>query len=694
MSGSIVLKFQYMGKDVDVVVDDVDRVNLIDLVLEYWEGARKTGTLVPNCPTFAYVFKMKHWKLNNDKDLMEMFSRLPDYKCIYIWIGMVSEPTELVKAARKLYISKFMAEEDKTREHFSQPPLQTQPMSPPLSQIAPQILEPKKLTPRRSLSAVHNPSSLKFAKSSKVVGKKVPTTTAKRKGVFVSNKKGKLSARLSARGNTPRSRSLSSAIRGHIGNTDDSEGEEDDERYCPEESDREGPDDDDSDESLSDEDNEDVDEFMPLVEDNFDPYEGPAWDEIVGLNYDASYFDKLYQNGELYVNQEFGKIEIKPWLPDGQTWAIKSIKPAEHTCAGLETKNLMVSSKWAARGIDCALTEVWPTAGRRYCCKHLAANWKQPFPGPLMFSLFWKACGATSPFTFKKAMTGLQKANPAALVWLSKLGEQSRWTKHKFDPAIKCDVNKTNFVESFNATLGVDRCRPILTLLEGIRRVTMVRLATRRQVCEDWDREDICPNIARRVQVLCHESRHCKALLSDDGEFEILDGKSTLMVSLNDHTCLCGLWQLSGIPCKHGMRAILHLGLDPHRFVHNWYSVRLYKLAYGTGIKSVPDIDQWPDSDMPLIQPPKMKRGIERPSRNRKRADDETEKGRGAKQYNVPNNKKGTKASSSSQPQLSQPSSSQPLAKRTKLAAAMFVTQPVSKPLSKKASSIGPVSQP
>ncbi|KAL2923290.1 Protein FAR1-RELATED SEQUENCE 8 [Bienertia sinuspersici] len=111
----------------------------------------------------------------------------------------------------------------------------------------------------------------------------------------------------------------------------------------------------------------------------------------------------------------------------------------------------------------------------------------------------------------------------------------------------------------------------------------MVRLATRRQVCEDWDREDICPNIARRVQVLCHESRHCKAFLSDDGEFEILDGKSTLMVSLNDHTCLCGLWQLSGIPCKHGMRAILHLGLDPHKFVHNWYSVRLYKLAYGTG---------------------------------------------------------------------------------------------------------------
>ncbi|KAL2937147.1 ESX-1 secretion-associated protein EspL [Bienertia sinuspersici] len=89
----------------------------------------------------------------------------------------------------------------------------------------------------------------------------------------------------------------------------------------------------------------------------------------------------------------------------------------------------------------------------------------------------------------------------------------------------------------------------------------VVRLETRRQVCEDWDREDICPNIARRVQVLCHESRHCKDFLSNDGEFDILDDNSTMMVSLNEHTCLCGLWQLSGILCKHGMTAIVHLDL-------------------------------------------------------------------------------------------------------------------------------------
>ncbi|KAL2930178.1 DNA-directed RNA polymerase subunit beta' [Bienertia sinuspersici] len=148
----------------------------------------------------------------------------------------------------------------------------------------------------------------------------------------------------------------------HIGNVDDSEGEEDDDSYCLEESDKEGRDDDDSDESLSDEDNEDVDDR---------------------INYDASYFNKLYQNGELYVNQEFGKIEIKPWqlftdkkhlrdvirdyaIQCGFSIIVDKANNSRHTiqCSadnyawrlhalrlpdGLETKNSMVSSKWAGR---------------------------------------------------------------------------------------------------------------------------------------------------------------------------------------------------------------------------------------------------------------------------------------------------------------------------------------------------------
>ncbi|XP_057518427.1 uncharacterized protein LOC130799342 [Amaranthus tricolor] len=250
------------------------------------------------------------------------------------------------------------------------------------------------------------------------------------------------------------------------------------------------------------------------------------------------------------------------------------------------------------KGIEKALTDLWPKAQRRYCCRHLSANWKKSFHGPKLWQLFWLACGAFSTFTFAKAMNEIEKNNPDARRWLANLGPQERWTKHKFDPKLKCDVNTTNFVKSFNATLGTDRCKPVLSLLEGIRRVTMVGLATRRQKCEEWER--LCPNIAKRVQVLCNESRSCRAFISSPGEYEVVEGKSTLAVSLNQRTCLCNVWQLTGIPCKHAMRAILHE-------------------------------DKWPATEHPTILPLVLKRGVGRPCRNRKRGDDKERKAKRSK---------------------------------------------------------------
>ncbi|KAL2898490.1 Endoplasmic reticulum oxidoreductin-1 [Bienertia sinuspersici] len=447
-----------------------------------------------------------------------------------------------------------------------------------------------------------------------------------------------------------------------------------------------------------------------VVMDNYDPYVDDVWvDDDIQDDGEGNYFAKLYRNGEMF-DKEDGRTELRPWqlfyykqhlrdvvrdyciqygfsvvvdrvsnsiytvycsaegcewrlhasrLPDGFTWAIKSIQNSEHTCLGLEIRNPMVIAKWASRvllediradndisgktlntllwnrfkvqmatstlyrvraralieihgryddscaflpsycemiretnpgsdasyvwnpethGIECALDKVWPEVDRRYCTKHLASNWKKAFPGPLMLSLFWKACGAYSEFTFKKAMEQMDK-----------LGDQARWTKHKFNVATKCDSNKCNFVENFNATLGIERCRPVLTLLEGIKRNTMVRLATRRQKCEEWTRTDLCPNIVQRVQKLCQNSRTCHSYLSSAGEFEVFEGKSYLPVNLNNQTCACGQWQISGIPCRHGMRAILDSKLDPHAFVDEWFSVRRYKAAYANGIKSIPD---------------------------------------------------------------------------------------------------------
>ncbi|XP_021723369.1 uncharacterized protein LOC110690788 [Chenopodium quinoa] len=269
-----------------------------------------------------------------------------------------------------------------------------------------------------------------------------------------------------------------------------------------------------------------------------------------------------------------------------------------------------------------------------------------------MYVLFWRACNASSAFTFRKAMEKLQKAGGEdVMTWFADLGEKSKWSKHAFDPNVCNDSNTSNFVESFNSTLGVNRCRPILTFLEGInpplavltlsfqtdlvcfliktinagiRRVCMVRIATRMENARSWKDEDITPKIVKLVKEISKASSKCRVFKSIPSEYEIHEGRSQFPLSLNKKVCSCGAWQLTGVPCKHAIRACIDAKLDPHDFVNSWYSVKTYKQAYSVCINPIPDTEQWPaDESGKIIMPPKMKRGIGRPSRNRKREEGE-----------------------------------------------------------------------
>jgi SWIM zinc finger len=99
----------------------------------------------------------------------------------------------------------------------------------------------------------------------------------------------------------------------------------------------------------------------------------------------------------------------------------------------------------------------------------------------------------------------------------------------------------------------------------------MVRMATRRENAEDMDDNALCPKILKRIQALTLEARACRVFKCGGGEFEIIDGKSTLPVSLVERTCICNKWQLTGIPCKHAVRAILYAQDDPARYCSKWY---------------------------------------------------------------------------------------------------------------------------
>ncbi|XP_074270995.1 uncharacterized protein LOC141594912 [Silene latifolia] len=281
------------------------------------------------------------------------------------------------------------------------------------------------------------------------------------------------------------------------------------------------------------------------------------------------------------------------------------------------------------KGVEPALETVWPEAYKRYCCRHLCKNFKQDHPGLLMHNLFWRVVGATSEYTFKKALEMVaQNGGMGAARWFLDLGDKESWAKHKFDPRLCCEDNTSNFVESFNITLRVHRCNPVLSMLEGIRRIGMVRHASRQAAADSWPDDGICPNILNRLKELIQNSRFCTVYASGNGEFEVRDGGSFLPVNLNLRTCKCGAWQISGIPCKHAVRAIIHAGREPTDFVSEWFSVRRYREAYGLNFHPIEDSDQWPAIDVPSLEPPPLKRSISRPARNRIREPGEERTGK------------------------------------------------------------------
>ncbi|KAL8458671.1 hypothetical protein ACS0TY_036252 [Phlomoides rotata] len=84
-------------------------------------------------------------------------------------------------------------------------------------------------------------------------------------------------------------------------------------------------------------------------------------------------------------------------------------------------------------------------------------------------------------------------------------------------------------------------------------------------------------------------------------------------------------WQLSGIPCTHALCAILSEGLDPDDFVHKFYTVDMYKVAYQYPIYGISYDALWGESLYIPPLPPDFGRKSTKGKRVKKRRREEGE---------------------------------------------------------------------
>ncbi|XP_074266122.1 uncharacterized protein LOC141588589 [Silene latifolia] len=214
-------------------------------------------------------------------------------------------------------------------------------------------------------------------------------------------------------------------------------------------------------------------------------------------------------------------------------------------------------------------------------------------------------------------MAGIARLSKEAFAYLSNVPQQ--WSRHQFDPLTACDHNTSNFVESFNAVINDMRAKLILVLMEEIRQYQMNKIAERIDIAEAMQPYDPTP--------------YAKGVIkAGGGEFEVVEGTTTAFpVNLKNETCLCGAWQVTGIPCKHACRVIYHNKEEPMQYLNGYFSWMCYKLTYSNIMHPMPDKDQWPEFQFPMIQPPLQERSAGRPARQRKRKPDEKKKKRGSR---------------------------------------------------------------
>ena len=161
-----------------------------------------------------------------------------------------------------------------------------------------------------------------------------------------------------------------------------------------------------------------------------------------------------------------------------------------------------------------------------------------------------------------------------------------------------------NMCESFNACIVEAREKPILTMLEKIRVWLMERIHRQRDSIKKY-KWTICPRIQKRFEDIKVESVAFIAKWNGDDKFEVvgMSGEQKT-VNIQDKTCSCRKWGLTGIPCKHVVFALNFLGLSAEDYFSDWCKVETFLRCYNQLMSPINGKEMWTKCGYANLLPP------------------------------------------------------------------------------------------
>lgn len=225
------------------------------------------------------------------------------------------------------------------------------------------------------------------------------------------------------------------------------------------------------------------------------------------------------------------------------------------------------------KGLVEAFKRLMPTVEHRFCLRHMYANFNKTYKGKEYKDLFWGAASAYTVPEFNTQMAEMKRVDKKAHEWMLK-EEKKVWARAYYSPRSKVNRMDNNMSECFNRWIEEARDKPILTVIETIRRQLMVRYVQRLAYSQKF-KGKLCPNIGKKVEKKKVKARGLAVIYSGGTVFEVTSTDKTF--------------------------------------------VRTYSYR----INPIPDKTLWPQTECDPILPPPFRSTIGRPKKARRKGEDE-----------------------------------------------------------------------
>ena len=181
--------------------------------------------------------------------------------------------------------------------------------------------------------------------------------------------------------------------------------------------------------------------------------------------------------------------------------------------------------------------------------------------------------------------------------------------------------------EVFNGKLVGGRDKAIIGTLEFTREYLMKRIVNVNKMIARCD-GPLTPTATKLLKHSCDEATKYKVSWGGGIYYQVSGPfHDQCVVNVEQRTCTCRKWELTGIPCKHAVATNWNMALNnqnaglPEEWVHPCYRLETWKNVYSNLIQPIRGRMFWPKCNVPTTMlPPEHQAQVGRPRKERRKS--------------------------------------------------------------------------